>query len=383
MDGIYSNYYFFGENCSYGLLFLLEAARPSLRLTDQFGRWVIPLDTIRAMKRSGLITGALYRPSKSTKIGYLAAHLTSTGRREARRLAEGKTEPSDLAASDLPPGDRITILDLAGEYLQYRYTKGEVSKEEYVPRFLRTLQARSALGNEGAVRDSIPTPGRPDEGHRSNRLAFGWGAREEDPFLELRWRPAYHSLMDAPSGYRAGSQIVFFDPVLRYSPRRREVSFDRVDLIDIVSIAPRSSFFRHTSWRVRTGFDRAHAEIPRDRLVWTLAPGVGLARQTRGLGLSYLFLDGGLQVGGALRRSFRAGLGVSAGTILEPFSRWKVHLAAQYLDHGWGDVYRPLRLRVEQNLVLSANRSLGADITRETHRGAMAVEGRVFANVYF
>ena len=28
MDKIYSDYYFFDENCSYDLLFLLDAARP-------------------------------------------------------------------------------------------------------------------------------------------------------------------------------------------------------------------------------------------------------------------------------------------------------------------------------------------------------------------
>ena len=36
LKDIYSDYYFFDENCSYDLLYLLEAARPSLELTDEF-----------------------------------------------------------------------------------------------------------------------------------------------------------------------------------------------------------------------------------------------------------------------------------------------------------------------------------------------------------
>ena len=42
MKNIYSRYYFFGEELLDGSMFLLEAARPSLHLTDQFGWWVIP-----------------------------------------------------------------------------------------------------------------------------------------------------------------------------------------------------------------------------------------------------------------------------------------------------------------------------------------------------
>jgi hypothetical protein len=75
LDFIYSDYYFFDENCSYQLLFLLDAARPSLDLTNQFNLWVIPLDTIRVAKKSGLTTGNFYRPSKSTKIKHIASLL--------------------------------------------------------------------------------------------------------------------------------------------------------------------------------------------------------------------------------------------------------------------------------------------------------------------
>ena len=70
---IYSDYYFFDENCSYDLLFLLEAARPSLNLTDHQGVWVIPLDTVRDVQRKGITLGAEYRPSQTAKIEYLAS----------------------------------------------------------------------------------------------------------------------------------------------------------------------------------------------------------------------------------------------------------------------------------------------------------------------
>src|SRR6185503_9730088 len=96
MDEIYSSYFFFSENCSYDLLFLLEAARPSLRLTDRFGWWVIPLDTIRVIKESGLIDSAVYRPSKSTKVEYLAGLLSSEQREDAFAVARGQRGPAQV-----------------------------------------------------------------------------------------------------------------------------------------------------------------------------------------------------------------------------------------------------------------------------------------------
>jgi len=71
LQGIYSDYFFFDENCSYTLLFLLDAARPELKLTDRFGLWVMPVDTIRVMTENSLIEEVVYRPSKSTKINTL------------------------------------------------------------------------------------------------------------------------------------------------------------------------------------------------------------------------------------------------------------------------------------------------------------------------
>ncbi len=47
----YADYYFFDENCSYQLLFLLDVARPGLRLADRFPVYAIPVDTVRAVVR--------------------------------------------------------------------------------------------------------------------------------------------------------------------------------------------------------------------------------------------------------------------------------------------------------------------------------------------
>ncbi|MGD0839460.1 MAG: DUF4105 domain-containing protein, partial [Polyangia bacterium] len=52
------NYYFITENCSFFLLELLEAARPSLHLSERFHGPVIPTETVRAiLSVPGLVEG--------------------------------------------------------------------------------------------------------------------------------------------------------------------------------------------------------------------------------------------------------------------------------------------------------------------------------------
>ena len=62
MQGIGSDYWFFDENCSYNMLLLLESARPDLYLSTSI-LWEAPTDTIKKIKKSGLIDKKKYRPS--------------------------------------------------------------------------------------------------------------------------------------------------------------------------------------------------------------------------------------------------------------------------------------------------------------------------------
>ena len=84
----YSYYYFFKENCSYNLLFLLDAARPGSAMVSQFKHWVIPVDTIKVVRKNNFIASEHYRPSRSTTIKRIASTLPKElqERSMARRL---------------------------------------------------------------------------------------------------------------------------------------------------------------------------------------------------------------------------------------------------------------------------------------------------------
>lgn len=129
LKDIYSDYYFFDENCSYNLLFLLEAARPSLHLTDRTRAWVIPVDTIRIIKETGIVENIEFRPAKATKIRYIASSLDEDYQKIALKIANQEIELDSIVNTE--DKKKIKMLDLAIETIQYRYNNRELTKDEY------------------------------------------------------------------------------------------------------------------------------------------------------------------------------------------------------------------------------------------------------------
>ncbi|MBI3752566.1 MAG: DUF4105 domain-containing protein [Deltaproteobacteria bacterium] len=380
LKDIYSDYYFFDENCSYNLLFLLEAARPSLHLTDRTGLWVIPVDTIRIIKESGIVENIEFRPAEATKIRYIASLLDDDYQKTALRIADQKINPDSLGASD--DEKKIKILDLAIETIQYRYNNGEIPKDEYLKLFLSALRERSKLGKPEESSYNIPVPTPPEDGHLSGRFSLGLGIQDNALFQELRLRPAYHSLMDPDDGYGEGSQIVFADTAIRYYTDGK-FRLEALDLIDIVSLSPRNNFFKPLSWKVKTGFAEKMFRDKDKHLVYQLNPGFGLAYKNEGIGLWYALAEASLNAGGKFKDSYAAGIGMQIGAIKKITDSWKMNLSAEILFYGIREWFQEKRASLVQTFTLNRNNSLNLSIAWEELFQNEQTEIQLSWNYYF
>ena len=219
----------------------------------------MPIGTLRAVQKSGLIERSEYRPSKATRIKYLMGLMDRKSQNTALSIAKGKSEPGAALEADMPEEARVRILDLAAEHIQHRYSKEEIPKGEYSEIFLKTLRARSELGTPREAASDIPVPVEPTQGHKSNKVCVAYGVTdldEEHLSLEFRYRPTYHDLLDPDEGYIEGAQIEFMDTVLRYYPHPVRFQIQSLELLNILSIAPRDAFFKPISWKVNTGLTR-------------------------------------------------------------------------------------------------------------------------------
>jgi hypothetical protein len=360
---IYSDYFFFDENCAYQLLFLLEAARPAVDLTDRCRVWVIPIDTVRVIREAGLIRSSRYRPSKATRIARIASQMSVPEQKITLQVLDGSLPPDQLEDTGLSREARIRILDLASESVEFSYFKEKLTREEYRRRYLSLLQERSYLGPSTPEPEWIE-PGRPDLGHGSNRFSLGSGFWDSRFYLEMKLRPAYHDLADSDAGYVAGSQIDFVDLVLRYYPEDRKVELYNLNLIDIVSLAPRSRFSKPISWKVKTGLVQRLFDGGDDHLVYELSPGGGFCYGSKRT-LFYGMIETEILASDRFDEKYAAGIGGSVGVLWSFDNFWKSHASIRHIQHELGETHQSTVVKFDQTLVTGPSSSIILSFSRQ------------------
>ncbi|MDF1878628.1 DUF4105 domain-containing protein [Sulfurimonas sp. SAG-AH-194-C20] len=253
LNGTHSYYYFFTENCSYNMLWLLELSRPSLHLREYFNYQVIPLETVHACASEKIIQKVNYRPSKRTKLLHYEKLLNKNNLQKVLGLTQERIFWSQIVADEsITLEQRQYILEVAVEYLEYQFSKGEIKKDDYLRLFHSFTTKRAELGSGKDV--EIETSANPVMSHRAVRAELGLGSVGESLRTYIGIRPAYHDLEDSNYGFLRGTQIEFMNILLSYSSAK-EINVEKATIISIVSLAQRSAFFKSFSWRTKFGWD--------------------------------------------------------------------------------------------------------------------------------
>lgn len=354
LQEMYSYYYFFNENCSYNLLFLLDVARPGSQLVAQFNHWVIPIDTIKAIRTDGFIADETYRPSRSTKIKRIAATLPTELQVQSMAAIESdeaciallKTLESSKESNET----KIRALDLASELLQMHHADGTIRKDRYAERFLTILKQRAKLGTvaDDFYPKSIPSP--PHEGHDSSR--FGWGAGHYDgeSVISLSLRPAYHDLMDPSTGYTLGSAIEFLNGTFYYYTDAQKWELRHLDFVRIHSLSPIDTFFKSNSWHVSTGLTTIK-DKDRDarHTAFYFESGIGLSLSVCKHSIAYALAESAAYLNRSLDSGHMIGGGASIGLLSEWTPHWRSQLELRHHEYFLGDYNH----RTECNLKLA------------------------------
>jgi hypothetical protein len=297
-------------------------------------------------------------------------------------MARGEREPDRLLAEDIDPGRKVLISDLASEYLQYQHAKRKVDTEEFQERFWKILRVRSSLG--GAEEDyHVPPPDPPDTGHLSNRFRLGVGVRNGHLFEEVGFRPAYHDLLDDDRGYVEGAHIVFADTALRYYSSDSKLVLQKLDIIDIISVSPRDSFFKPYSWKIRTGLMQRTGDDGDDHLVYQVTPGGGVSFRLSRRGLFYVLGETDLSLGRGLEGDYAVGIGASAGLLTNVTKAWKIHLLGRGMYYALGDRHNAWEAGLHQNFALTTNTSLRLELGFSRIHGYERPEAGLYWNIYF
>jgi len=368
LNQTYSRYFFFDENCSFNLLFLLEVSRPSLQLTRQFKFMTVPVDTIRAVEQTGMVQEVRYRPSLATRLTTKTKAMSNEHRQVVKNLAQ--EQPWD-PAPEVSPLEKQRVYDAAAELVQYDQSRGELAPSDYNRKYLKILKHRSQLGEGEPLK--IVEPSQPLEGHHSRRFVISGGEFDGQESGWIGYRPVYHSLEDFSDGRIEGASVNFFSALGRWHRTQGHTSLklERMDLVDLSSLAAHSEFLETRSFHVRTGWERMTMEGGQRSLLYRSQAGIGKTYPFAKNSLFALMLDGDGLLHGELTHNHAVGAGIRGYFTSQPLSWYRQKLEAAQLWYVLGDQHQRSevnfihKLKISRNVVLSAeqqwNRQYHAD----------------------
>ncbi|MHC8373869.1 Lnb N-terminal periplasmic domain-containing protein [Pseudomonas sp. MDT1-85] len=256
------DYFFFDENCSYRLLELLQVARPSLQLTEQFPLTAIPTDTVKAVKEAGLVESIEYRPSRERELLSRAEPLTFEEQEWVLKVSADQKQLQTPAFKALPRDRQALIID--GAYRLERYRAN--GQERDPQRAQRSFELLRAINQNPPPELKIPQPGLPEDGHESRTWQAGIGTRGDKAFGEYGLRMAYHDLNDNMESFPLGAQIEILQMKLRQY-EGNDWQLQQLDLATIRSLTPRNELLQPLSWQVTGGLERVPGKHDDETLV--------------------------------------------------------------------------------------------------------------------
>ncbi len=238
-------YYFFSRNCSYMLLEMLDALRPDLELAKNFRFYTIPLDTIKAVNKKGIVKTTRYRPSRANKIKYRLAQMNKKQYHAFLSLILKNENTVD----NLPKQDRGDVLETAYQYVQYQYVKKSLDLKEYRKKSFMLLRLRNQ-NKAGQKFDDLKDGTDPVLAHNSGQIGISFGTEGGKFFEELHFRPAYHSLTDRQDGYLKGAAINFLQTRIRHENKKDRYVLQNLKILELVSLSPIDRIFVAPSYKL-------------------------------------------------------------------------------------------------------------------------------------
>ncbi len=341
LSDAFSPYYFFHRNCSYNVLWLLEVARPSLKLRHQFIYQVNPPETLFVLQKAHLITNQTYRPSKRTKLNAYGSLMSNKSVKLAKKLALGEKQPDEITQdSKLSLQDKQYILESALELSEYHFIKGKLPKEQYTQIAHNLASTRSTLGSSTPPQIRTPKT-NPLEGNQSLRITplLLHNAQGFHPALDFRityhditdndvgylkgaqielmrvlgyydtsmqgtqgtngakiyeMNITYHDITDNDVGYLKGAQIElmrvlgYYDTSMQGTQGTNGAKIYEMNILSIASIAPMGKFFKPFSYRAETGFNRTFND---EHLHYFINFGGGMSYDFNNIAYAYYLLE--------------------------------------------------------------------------------------------
>ncbi|MDH5718637.1 MAG: DUF4105 domain-containing protein [Spirochaetia bacterium] len=368
--GTYFDYYYFDENCSYQILSALEAARPTLYLSDKFSFIVKPVDTLKLVsEQKELVSSLKYRPSVLSKYKIMYSNLSD---KEAELFSDMLSDHI-LLPDDLTPERKAFIIETFFEFSTYKkyLNEGQVeeSEKEY---YNKLLLLRSKIDEKPNIEfiNTIPENQNPLSGHESTHASANFGYSGRGYFTSLVFAPALRDHIDSPVGYSAYSQLYMFAVGMKYFYEEKKYpQLDYFKLMEVISLSPLNRHIYRPSWKLSFGAKSGYNELLKkedtDRIYAYFTYGMGPTFESYDWGYLdnfawYTLIGAELNGGYLFHKGYRAGTVVSSGILwrMTLFWSWKIEANHHWMypdyKNDWFDFKAKTNIGFNQSFALEA-----------------------------
>ena len=290
LDSTSFDYYYRTENCSYQLLALLEATKPSLDLLPLKGRSVIPIDTVRAVvETEGLVAEVNFRPSLRRQF---EARITNMDKSQLGMVDNLATGQAIAPPENWENQRQIDVLDAAVDLVELRHPEQLLSEEETPAALIKQsiLEQRSNIRepSKSLTFDNYHSF-RPENGHKTGRLGLGVSTDQNQTLLPtVSGRLVLHDLTDPSTGYPELEHIELFpfELVLDTSSTNQTPKLRKFWITRLTSLTPWNRYNHGYSTTIDVGFDQLEPELCDQCLAPTIKSGSGIALSSKGSGVT-------------------------------------------------------------------------------------------------
>lgn len=374
-------YYYFDENCSYGLLKLIELARPEADFSRRF-YFTKPSDTVKVvLEQPNLFRSLVYRPSLKNAFHEKERVLSLKERETLRELLSQKEKESSDKLHLLNVESQKRVLDTGISYFQFlkEKRKSKLSNEEK-EKFTYLLLTRSKIQGSsdfsGITRSKLATD--PVLGHETNQIMLSYRNNLDQDAALITITPALREIVDNPRGYAPYSQMIMMSFTLHTETNREQferfesvsTTLEEFHFVDIKSFAPIDYYFQPISWNVDLGIRSLQAENSKVALkeregYLTGGSGISASWDIGGLvydAFMYTFVNTQMAYSKSFENSFRIGPGVQPGLIIRFFPWLNTNLSYEYYYFFFTDDFRE-RSSLVSETILSFSRFFALKFT--------------------
>lgn len=304
-------YYFLSRNCSFVLLLMLDAVRPDLQISQQFGGYTVPLATLKAVNEiPDFVKNVNYRPSRQSKLKYRAEQMNA---RQYDTFID-IIHDNKIDLGKLNEEEQADVLETAYQYVQYKYVDGDLELADYRKKSLKLLMARSKIANQRQYFDELKDGENPVDAHKAKQVAMAVGSRNGENFQEISFKPVYNSLLDDSYGLLFGAEINLLDGKLRHYDARDKWVLQEFNLLSIKSLAGADAMFAPLSYDIKFGYrELFDARTGEDSGAMVLETGVGQSYALTKNTLLYAMSVPNVAYGGGLHDNGYLGIGFKGG----------------------------------------------------------------------